>query len=59
MELDSFTWQQSVFLDDELLYTVDPSLDNRIGKVKFSDQYTGIQKGCSILICYILFLFDY
>lgn len=44
MELDSFTWQQSVFLDDELLYTVDPSLDNRIGKVKFPDQYTGIQK---------------
>ena len=36
LELDGVTWQQSVFLDGELLYTVDPSLDNRIGSVKFS-----------------------
>lgn len=28
-------------------------------ETEFFDKYTDIQKGCSILICYILFLFDY
>lgn len=41
LELDGLSWQQSVFLDEKLLYTVDPSLDNRIGFMKFSKEYKG------------------
>lgn len=44
LELDGVTWQQSVFLDGELLYSVDPSLDNRIGSVEFSREYKGLQR---------------
>ena len=43
LELDGVTWQQSIFLDEELLYTVDPSLDNRIGFVDFPKEYRGLQ----------------
>lgn len=43
LELDGTGWQSSVFLDGELLYTVDPALDNRIGAVEFPEAYKGIQ----------------
>ena len=43
MELDGTSWQESVFLDDQLLYTVDPNVDNRIGHVVFPKEYKGLQ----------------
>lgn len=43
LELDSFTWQESVFLDNKLLYTVNPDLDNRIGYIEFPKEYSGLQ----------------
>lgn len=42
LELDGTTWQESVFLDGELLYTVNPGLDNRIGSVEFPKEYEGL-----------------
>ena len=44
LELDGSAWQESVFLNDQLLYTVDPSLDKRIGHVTFSNVYEGLSK---------------
>lgn len=43
LELDGVAWQESVFLDDRLLYTVDPTLDNRIGHIEFPREYKGVQ----------------
>ncbi|NCC44923.1 MAG: hypothetical protein EOM18_15395 [Clostridia bacterium] len=43
LELDGTGWQSSVFLDGKLLYTIDPTLDNRIDTVKFPEEYKGIQ----------------
>ncbi|MBS7009473.1 sensor histidine kinase [Anaerostipes sp.] len=42
LELDSLSFQQSVFLDDKLLYTINPNADNRIGHVKFPKKYKGL-----------------
>ncbi|WP_195270500.1 ATP-binding protein [Eubacterium sp. 1001713B170207_170306_E7] len=42
LELDT-AWQESVFLDGKLLYTVDPTLDNRIGFVEFPKKTARIE----------------
>ena len=43
LELDAKVWQCSVFLDNQLLYTVHPDIDNRIGHIEFPSDYQGMQ----------------
>lgn len=43
LELSGTTWQHSVFLDGNLLYSVDPTLENEIGSIEFPKEYQGIQ----------------